>query len=122
NKFADSMGTANTGANELLNGTNTLYSGMFELQDGSVQLSDGAQQLADGSDTLSDGMLTLSEGTDEFNKQMHDEAKEANDIETNNDTSNMIADPVKVKNENINEFPNYGTGFAPYFLSIGLFV
>ena len=122
NKFADSMGTANTGANELLNGTNTLYSGMFELQDGSVQLSDGAQQLADGSETLSDGMLTLSEGTDEFNKQMHDAAKEANDIETNDDTYNMIADPVKVKNEKINEVPNYGTGFAPYFLSLGLFV
>lgn len=122
NKFANSMGTANSGANELLNGTHTLYSGMFELQDGSIQLSDGAHQLAEGSETLSDGMLTLAEGTDEFNDEMHDAAKEANDIETNDDTYNMIADPVKVKNEKINNVPNYGTGFAPYFLSLGLFV
>lgn len=122
NKFASSMGTANTGANELLNGTNTLYSGMFELQDGSVQLSDGAHQLADGSETLHEGMTTLVEGTEEFNEEMHDAAQEAGDIETDDDTYNMIADPVKVKNEKINKVPNYGTGFAPYFLSLGLFV
>src|SRR5699024_4336839 len=30
--------------------------------------------------------------------------------------------PVKVENEKINEVPNYGTGFSPYFLSLGLFV
>src|SRR5699024_11220557 len=93
-----------------------------ELQDGSVQLSDGTHKLADGSETLSDGMLTLFEGTEEFNKEMHDAAKDANDIETDDDTYNMIADPVKVKNEKINEVPNYGTGFAPYCLSLGLFV
>lgn len=122
NKFATSMGTANEGALELLNGTNTLYGGMFELQNGSIQLSDGAHQLADGSEILSDGMLTLVEGTEEFNDEMHDAAQEANDIETNEDTYNMIADPVKVKNEKINKVPNYGTGFAPYFLSLGLFV
>src|SRR5699024_5836238 len=35
---------------------------------------------------------------------------------------NMIANPVEVGNEQINDVPNYGTGFAPYFLSLGLFV
>src|SRR5699024_3352219 len=30
--------------------------------------------------------------------------------------------PVDVENAKINEVPNYGTGFAPYFLSLGLFV
>lgn len=122
NKFASSMATANNGANELQTGTNTLYSGMFELQDGSIQLSDGSHQLSDGSETLYEGMTTLVEGTDEFNQEMHDAAKEAGDIDTDENTYNMIADPVKVRNEKINEVPNYGTGFAPYFLSLGLFV
>src|SRR5690625_1134394 len=122
NKFTSSMATANQGANELLQGTNTLYSGMFEIQDGSVQLSDGAHQLADGSETLSAGMATLVEGTEEFNEEMHDAATEASEVDTDENTYNMIADPVEVKNEKINEVPNYGTGFAPYFLSLGLFV
>ncbi|WP_224654241.1 hypothetical protein, partial [Escherichia coli] len=34
----------------------------------------------------------------------------------------MAASPVDVQKEGINEVPNYGTGFAPYFLSLGLFV
>nr|WP_262372712.1 YhgE/Pip family protein [Sutcliffiella horikoshii] len=34
----------------------------------------------------------------------------------------MISEPVKVKSEVENGVPNYGTGFAPYFLSLGLFV
>src|SRR5690625_3666966 len=38
------------------------------------------------------------------------------------DTYNMMANPIDVGNEEINEVPNYGTGFAPYFLSLGLFV
>src|SRR5690625_5061807 len=53
---------------------------------------------------------------------MHDAANEAGDIEADDNTYNMIANPVDVKNEKINEVPNYGTGFAPYFLSLGLFV
>src|SRR5699024_45271 len=36
--------------------------------------------------------------------------------------NNMIANPVNVKNKSINDVPNYGTGFAPYFLSLGLYV
>jgi putative membrane protein len=33
-----------------------------------------------------------------------------------------MASPVKLDKEEINSVPNYGTGFAPYFLSLGLFV
>src|SRR5699024_8088697 len=103
-------------------GAEAIYSGMFELEDGSVQLKEGAQQLSDGSSELYDGMTTLADGTKEFNDEMHDAANEASDIETDDNTYNMIADPVHVKNEKINQVPNYGTGFAPYFLSLGLFV
>lgn len=121
-QFTSSMAEANDGANELRTGAEALYSGMFELEDGSVQLKEGAQQLSDGSSELYDGMTTLADGTKEFNDEMHDAANEASDIETDDNTYNMIADPVHVKNEKINQVPNYGTGFAPYFLSLGLFV
>ncbi|WLR42664.1 YhgE/Pip family protein [Bacillus carboniphilus] len=34
----------------------------------------------------------------------------------------MFADPVEVKNDKVAPVPDYGTGFSPYFLSLGLFV
>lgn len=120
--FTSSFAQANNGALELFNGTNELFTGMFDLKDGSIQLSDGTQQLFDGSDELHDGMLTLVEGTEEFKDEMQVAADEANDVHTTEDTHQMIANPVKVENEKINEVPNYGTGFSPYFLSLGLFV
>lgn len=121
-KFTSSFATANDGTQDLVNGTNSLYNGMFELKDGSLQLNDASHKLADGSSEIYKGMNTLTEGTDEFNKEMHDAADEAGDINATSKTNDMIANPVNVENEKINEVPNYGTGFAPYFLSLGLFV
>lgn len=121
-KFTDSFAKANNGTGELVNGTNDLNSGLFQLYDGSIQLSDGSGQLSDGSNDLYDGMTTLTEGTEEFNDKMHEAADEASDVNATDDTYNMMANPIDVGNEKINEVPNYGTGFAPYFLSLGLFV
>jgi len=121
-KFTDSFAQANDGSGELVNGANDLNSGLLQLKGGSLQLSDGAGELSDGSNDLYDGMITLADGTEEFNDQIHEAADEAGDVDATNDTYNMMANPVEVGNEKINEVPNYGTGFAPYFLSLGLFV
>ncbi|MEJ8777631.1 YhgE/Pip domain-containing protein [Pseudogracilibacillus sp. ICA-222130] len=121
-EFSSKFGEANNGVSDLVDGTNTLLGGLRQLEDGSFQLADGTEQLAEGSDELVDGMDELVDGTTEFKDEMNDAAKEANDIDTNEKTYNMMATPVDVKNNKINEVPNYGTGFAPYFLSLGLFV
>src|SRR5699024_8825971 len=118
----NSFAKAKEGSNDLVSGANELYSGMFELKDGSIQLSDGTQQLSDGSNDLYDGMITLVDGTEDFNEQMHEAADKTDDVNASDDTHNMIANPVEVENAKVNEVPNYGTGFAPYFLSLGLFV
>src|SRR5690625_6284247 len=88
--------------------------------DGSEQLADGSEQLADGSEELNDGTKELTEGTDELNDKLYDASDEVNSVESNDDTYNMMANPVEVKDEVLNDVPNYGTGFAPYFLSLGL--
>jgi putative membrane protein len=120
--FTNRFAQANTGSNELASGANELYRGMFEITDATYQLSDGADQLSDGSDDLYDGMITLVEGTEEFNHKMREAANESSNINASEATHQMIANPVEIDNEKINQVPNYGTGFAPYFLSLGLFV
>src|SRR5690625_7819935 len=53
---------------------------------------------------------------------MNQAVDQASDVNATEDTHNMIANPVEVANDKVNEVPNYGTGFAPYFLSLGLYV
>ncbi len=35
---------------------------------------------------------------------------------------NFVSAPINMKNEPINKVPNYGTGFAPYFISLSLWI
>src|SRR5699024_1186989 len=120
--FTSSFAAADTGAKQLVDGTFSLTSGMGELTDASGQRGDGTNKLADGSTDHDDSMKTLVDGTKEYNEEMHDAPDKSGYVKATDDTNQMIANPVEVKNEKINEVPNYGTGFAPYFLSLGLFV
>src|SRR5699024_2784902 len=110
------------GVTALKNGSNELLDGIIQLEDGAKQFQDGTAELAEGSEKLAKGTDELKEGTEEFNEEMSEAVEEINDVEADEDTYNMMANPVEVDNEKINEVPNYGTGFAPYFLSLGLYV
>lgn len=120
--FTSSFAAANDGAKTLADGAFTLSAGMTELTDGSDALQDASEELADGSGDLHEGMNELFDGTVAFHESLQEAADEAGDIHASELTNQMVANPVDVKNEKINEVPNYGTGFAPYFLSLGLFV
>ncbi|EKN70269.1 YhgE/Pip C-terminal domain-containing protein [Neobacillus bataviensis LMG 21833] len=116
------IGALSSGSVKLNDGTNTLSLGLNRLADGSNQLSAGTGQLADGSNQLKDGTTNLSDGAKELSDKLADGAKEASKVHSDDKTYNMMAEPVKLANEKINHVPNYGTGFAPYFISLGLFV
>ncbi|NMH69543.1 YhgE/Pip domain-containing protein [Bacillus sp. RO3] len=118
----DNLGEVYQGTVSVASGTSELSSGLNEVYNGSTQLTDGSKQVADGSTELAEGSTKLSDGTTEYETKLKDAAKEANSVKADDDTYDMMAGPVDVKNEKINHVPNYGTGFAPYFLSLGLFV
>ncbi|MDQ0861357.1 YhgE/Pip domain-containing protein [Bacillus sp. V2I10] len=117
-KFAE----AKAGSAKLAAGSGELNSGISKLADGSSALQDGTNQLADGAGKVDEGVGKLSEGTGELSSKLGEAAEETKDTGTSDKTYDMISDPVKVKDEKVNAVPNYGTGFAPYFLSLGLFV
>lgn len=117
-KFAE----AKTGSAKLAAGSGELNSGISKLADGSSAIQDGTNQLADGAGKVDEGVGKLSEGTGELSSKLGEAAEETKDTGGSDKTYDMISDPVKVKDEKVNAVPNYGTGFAPYFLSLGLFV
>lgn len=120
-QFGDKLSEAKAGSVELANGSSTLVGGMEQLASGSAAMTDGSGQLASGAGKLSEGNTKVADGTTELAEKLKNGAEEAK-LNPNQDTYNMLAAPVELQSETIKSVPNYGTGFAPYFLSLGLFV
>ncbi|WP_071459088.1 YhgE/Pip family protein [Bacillus massilinigeriensis] len=115
------LGSAKTGADKLAGGADNLSNGLGQLAAGSEAMQSGAGKLSEGARKVADGNSKLANGSSELAEKLQDGADKA-DIKAGKANFNMMADPVKVDNKRLNEVPNYGTGFAPYFLSLGLFV
>lgn len=114
-KLADGGKALEAGTSKLLNGAGQLSSGLTSVADGSKQLSDGAGQLKDGLDEL-------KTGSGELASKLGDAATQSSAVNKTDALVNMFAQPVEIDEVKVNPVPNYGTGFAPYFLSLGLFV
>lgn len=120
--FGDKLKEAKSGADQLVSGSKSLSDGAAQLSGGSAQLAEGSGQLAEGSKKITGGTDSLSEGSKELKDKLGEAAKESSKVKGTDETYDMVAEPVKVDKESLNHVPNYGTGFAPYFLSLGLFV
>lgn len=133
-----------SGSNSLASGASSLQQGVNSLSQGIDQVNSGAAALATGASTAVDGATTLKEGTDTLAtaavalddgaSKLYHGLEEANDGVTTSieDTDSQLAslngldtyaaDPVAVDTEAYAPVPNYGTAFAPYFMSLSLWV
>ncbi|SIQ11050.1 putative membrane protein [Bacillus cereus] len=110
------------GVNQLANGSGQVTTGLGTLSTGSTQLIDGVNKLAGGSGKVTDGLVKVNDGSGELAEKLGEGAEKTGEVKGTDKTYDMFASPVKVKTEKLAEVPNYGTGFTPYFLSLGLFV
>lgn len=114
-KLAAGASQLNSGASELTSGLSQLSANVIPFVDGTTQLEDGAAQVATG-------LLKLDDGTHELSGKLGEATDKTEGLELTDGMVDMFADPIKLGVEKFNEVPNYGTGFAPYFLSLGLYV
>lgn len=122
-KLADGSAKLASGSAELANGADTLYKGLNTLNNATEKLSDASDKIADGASKLSKGAKKLHNGTDEAYTKVSDKVKDANKETKKLDGLDSYAKaPVSIEQKNINPVPNYGTAFAPYFLSLSLWV
>ncbi|WP_336983141.1 YhgE/Pip domain-containing protein [Bacillus cereus] len=110
------------GSSQVTTGIGTLNGGLNQMSTGSTQLIDGVNKLADGSGKVTDGLVKVNDGSGELAEKLGEGAEKTGEVKGTDKTYDMFASPVKVKTEKMAEVPNYGTGFTPYFLSLGLFV
>ncbi|QOS69113.1 YhgE/Pip domain-containing protein [Eggerthella guodeyinii] len=123
-------GQLDAGASQLVDGAQSAKSGAGQLsagaqsaKDGSARIADGATQLQEGSGTLTTGLADAVDGSGELAGALADGAKTAADQTSNIDgKSEVMSDPVELVNEYYTTVKNYGTGFAPYFMALGLWV
>ena len=104
------------GAADLETGLADIDTATGALAAAADQMQSGAADAADGASSLSDGISTAKTGVDDSIT-----AADA-DLTKLDGLSDFAAAPVTVENTPINPVVNYGTAFAPYFLSLSLWV
>ncbi|HDR7353556.1 YhgE/Pip domain-containing protein [Bacillus wiedmannii] len=122
NKMTGGVNQLADGSGQVTTGLGTLNGGLNKMSTGSTQLIDGVNKLADGSGKVTDGLVKVNDGSGELAEKLGEGAEKTGEVKGTDKTYDMFASPVKVKTEKMAEVPNYGTGFTPYFLSLGLFV
>ncbi len=127
--FGEKLDQAQAGGTALAAGTQSavsggavLLNGLSQLSGGADQLAEGTKQLKDGTDRLTAGSSQIVNGTNELSSKLQEASTQTSEVHTTDATYSKIANPVQVEEDVISPVPNYGTGFAPYFISLGLFV
>ena len=96
---------------------------LTQLRDGAQQVASGNAELASGIAKLDDGARQLKAGSAELATKLAEGAKQVPDW--TNQQKDAVADtiggPVQLEASHENAAPNFGTGMAPFFLTLALF-
>jgi len=129
-KLSDGINNLNNGMTELKKGlasaqegSTTLQNGLKELDKNSKNVKTGINTLNTGSQAALEGTQTLIEGTNTFKSEIDEGMNTANEqLESLNGLDEYAADPAKAEEVDYAGIDSYGVGFAPYFMSISLWV
>jgi putative membrane protein len=114
----------NKGATKVAKGAKTLHTGLGTAKTGAEDLDTGVGDLKTGANDLKGGMYKLADGSGKLAGGLHDGADRIPDYdEKDRDRrTEVMADPVRLASKDLHKAPNYGTGFAPYFIPLSLWV
>ena len=105
------------GAHQLDSGAQRLNSGLVQLTNGGRQLSSGAGELAAGTEKLQAGNQQLATALKEGSTQVPSWTPQQR-----TDVARTLAAPVALDIQTHNPAATFGTGFAPFFLPLALFI
>ncbi|MFG2130391.1 YhgE/Pip family protein [Streptomyces sp. NPDC048751] len=114
----------NDGAQKVSAGAKKLHTGVGTAKTGAVDLDEGVGKLKTGADDLNGGMFKLVDGSGKLAGGLHDGAEQIPDYDKQDRDrrTSVMADPVRLASKDLHKAPNYGTGFAPYFIPLSLWV
>lgn len=104
------------GAQDVSANLSVLAAGVADAASGAARLDAGAAEVASGARSAKDGAGELA-------SKLAAGAEEAADQTRNIPAkAEAMSDPVELGNDYYTSVRNYGTGFAPYFMALGLWV
>ncbi|MFJ6896442.1 YhgE/Pip family protein [Streptomyces hokutonensis] len=114
----------NNGAGKVAAGAKTLHTGLGTAKTGATALDTGVGKLKTGAVDLSGGLYKLVDGSGKLAGGLHDGAAQIPDYDKQDrdQRTGVMADPVQLASQDLHKAPNYGTGFAPYFIPLSLWV
>ncbi|MDV9175523.1 YhgE/Pip domain-containing protein [Streptomyces sp. W16] len=114
----------NDGAGKVAAGAKTLHTGLGTAKAGATALDTGVGKLKTGAVDLSGGLYKLVDGSGKLAGGLHDGAAQIPDYDKQDrdQRTGVMADPVQLASQDLHKAPNYGTGFAPYFIPLSLWV
>ncbi|MFD4577057.1 YhgE/Pip family protein [Streptomyces sp. NPDC058417] len=112
------------GAQKVAAGADRLHTGIGTARGGATDLDKGVGRLSTGADDLNGGLFKLVDGSEKLAGGLHDGAGQIPnyDEKARDARTSVMADPVRLASRDLHKAPNYGTGFAPYFIPLSLWV
>lgn len=112
------------GAEDVAKGAKALHAGLGTATTGATDLDTGVGDLRTGALDLNGGMYKLVDGSGKLAGGLHDGAEQIPDHseKDRDERTRVMADPVQLASRDLHKAPNYGTGFAPYFIPLSLWV
>ncbi len=95
-----------------------------DLRKDIVKLRDGVDQLDDGAHQLNDGLVRLADG----GRELADKLYEGSTLvptwtdQQRTEVAKTVSSPVKLDLVTHNPAPTFGTGFAPFFMGLAVFI
>ncbi|MGV0741375.1 YhgE/Pip family protein [Mycolicibacterium sp. XJ870] len=108
-ELTNKLNQLRNGAQQLASGNTELASGIAELDNGAGQLKSGTGQLRAGSGELATKLADGAEQVPDWSSQQKDAI------------ADTIGGPVHLETAHENAAPNFGTGMAPFFITLALF-
>lgn len=112
------------GAAKVAAGAKRLTKGLGTAETGATDLDKGVGELETGAGDLNGGLLKLVDGSGELAGGLHEGAGKIPDYDERDRErrTGVMADPVRLVSHDLHKAPDYGTGFAPYFIPLSLWV
>ncbi|MEU8959809.1 YhgE/Pip domain-containing protein [Streptomyces sp. NPDC048518] len=123
-KAVSQIDRLNKGAGKVADGAKKLHTGLGTAKTGADDLDTGLGKLETGAGDLKGGLFKLADGSAKLSGGLHDGVKKIPDYDKKDrdERTDVMSDPVQLASQSLHKAPNYGTGFAPYFIPLSLWV
>ncbi len=123
NQLSAGLADAKAGSKQLAQGSKVLSEGLGFVKEATAKLSDAAGDISEGADKLDKGVGELQDGINTAQSGIDTAITDTEEqLKALDGLKEYAKAPVTVEQDNIVSVPNYGTAFAPYFLSLSLWV